>query len=276
VGGRGGGGPKALRTRPNAHLARSTQYYGGGQQTKYSPGNKPLPYEFVTLYLRGGTDGFALKGGDATRGVLTTMWNGERPLCSIAGTCMRHGNHVGRRARVHAALACARVSSARALIPSPPTPTQTYQPMSKKGAIILGTGGDNSNGAIGRFYEGVRRGLLREGPLLPFLTPLPPPPPPSSRRLRSSCEASRRMPWTSRFSATLFPSDTRRRPNEGPSYSVVRCRGHACGQWYQFTTGVTYLCQCRHAPAALGRLQASLYYSHRRFLAPCVKPSEEG
>lgn len=26
--------------------------------------------------------------------------------------------------------------------------------MSKKGAIILGTGGDNSNGALGKFMEG--------------------------------------------------------------------------------------------------------------------------
>lgn len=31
----------------------------------------------------------------------------------------------------------------------------TFQPMRKQGAIILGTGGDNSNGAIGNFYEGV-------------------------------------------------------------------------------------------------------------------------
>jgi len=30
-----------------------------------------------------------------------------------------------------------------------------YQPMKKQGAIILGIGGDNSNGAIGTFYEGV-------------------------------------------------------------------------------------------------------------------------
>ena len=30
-----------------------------------------------------------------------------------------------------------------------------YQPMRKKGAIILGTGGDNSNSAEGNFYEGV-------------------------------------------------------------------------------------------------------------------------
>jgi len=30
-----------------------------------------------------------------------------------------------------------------------------YQPMKKQGAIILGIGGDNSNSAIGTFYEGV-------------------------------------------------------------------------------------------------------------------------
>jgi hypothetical protein len=29
-----------------------------------------------------------------------------------------------------------------------------YQPMKKQGALILGIGGDNSNGAIGTFYEG--------------------------------------------------------------------------------------------------------------------------
>ena len=29
-----------------------------------------------------------------------------------------------------------------------------YQPMKKQGAIILATGGDNSNGAEGNFYEG--------------------------------------------------------------------------------------------------------------------------
>ena len=32
----------------------------------------------------------------------------------------------------------------------------TYvEPMRKQGAIILGTGGDNSNGAEGNFYEGI-------------------------------------------------------------------------------------------------------------------------
>merc|ERR1712096_110449 len=65
-----------------------------------------------------------LKGGDATSGNLITMFDGARPNCTIAGTCHRHGDH-------------------------------TSQPMSKKGAIILGTGGDNSNGAMGKFYEGI-------------------------------------------------------------------------------------------------------------------------
>jgi hypothetical protein len=30
-----------------------------------------------------------------------------------------------------------------------------YAPMLKQGAIILGIGGDNSNGAAGEFFEGV-------------------------------------------------------------------------------------------------------------------------
>jgi hypothetical protein len=35
-------------------------------------------------------------------------------------------------------------------------PTQAgYQPMTKQGAIILGIGGDNSNGSVGSFFEGV-------------------------------------------------------------------------------------------------------------------------
>lgn len=100
------------------------RYYGGGDDTKVNERSKPLRFPFVSLYLRGGTDGFVLKGGDATQGKFTTMYDGPRPDCAIAGTCHRHGNH-------------------------------TYQPMSKKGAIILATGGDNSNGAEGSFYEGI-------------------------------------------------------------------------------------------------------------------------
>ena len=36
-------------------------YYGGGEQTQVNNQSKPLPFPFVTLYLRGRQDGFALK-----------------------------------------------------------------------------------------------------------------------------------------------------------------------------------------------------------------------
>ena len=103
-------------------------YYGGGNKTKVNNQSKPLPFPFVSLYLGGRTDGFVLKGGDATSGALTTMYDGPRPDCALAGTCHRHEN-----ATYH----------------------PSYQPMHKQGAIILGTGGDNSNQAMGKFFEGI-------------------------------------------------------------------------------------------------------------------------
>ena len=100
-------------------------FYGGGNATKVNPANKPLTTDFVSLHLKGRTDGFALKGGDATRGKLETMYDGARPdHRSAPNNCHWHGVN------------------------------GSYQPMRKQGAIILGTGGDNSNGAVGNFYEG--------------------------------------------------------------------------------------------------------------------------
>jgi hypothetical protein len=94
-------------------------YYGGGNVTKVNSESKPLPFEFVSLTVKGRSDGFALKGGDATRGKLTTMYDGARP------TPYKGDKKKG-----------------------------SYQPMRKQGAIILATGGDNSNSAVGNFYEG--------------------------------------------------------------------------------------------------------------------------
>ena len=52
----------------------------GGNTTPIQPTNKPLPFEFVTAILRGGEDGFSLKGGDATlSGGLQVMYAGPRP-----------------------------------------------------------------------------------------------------------------------------------------------------------------------------------------------------
>jgi non-reducing end alpha-L-arabinofuranosidase len=96
-------------------------YYGGGNSTRVNEQNTPLTSEFVSLSLKGREDGFTLKGGDATQGPLKTMYDGPRPDEKIAADC-GSGNH--------------------------------YQPMRKQGAIILATGGDNSNGAEGNFYEG--------------------------------------------------------------------------------------------------------------------------
>jgi hypothetical protein len=67
-----------------------------------------VPY--VTAMVKGGSNGFALKGGDATTTDLRTLYDGPRP--------------------------------------------PGYQPMQKQGSILLGIGGDNSDGAIGTFFEG--------------------------------------------------------------------------------------------------------------------------
>ena len=41
-------------------------YYGGGKQTIVNNASQPLSSAFVSLHLKGLTDGFTLKGGDAT------------------------------------------------------------------------------------------------------------------------------------------------------------------------------------------------------------------
>ena len=105
---------------------------GGGNETKVNENSKPLPYPFVSLYLGGRTDGFVLKGGNAQGGTLDTQYDGPRPDCAIAGTCNRHP-----------------IQNASG------TFNRTYQPADKKGAIILATGGDMSNSAMGKFYEGM-------------------------------------------------------------------------------------------------------------------------
>jgi hypothetical protein len=96
-------------------------YYGGGDQTIVNNNSFPLTSDFVSLHLKGRNDSFALKGGDATKGPLVTTYDGPRPDPKLA-CCV--------------------------------SPPWSYQPMQKQGAIILGTGGDNSNGAEGNFYEG--------------------------------------------------------------------------------------------------------------------------
>jgi non-reducing end alpha-L-arabinofuranosidase len=74
-------------------------------------------WRFVTAVVDGGGGNrWDLRGGNAQKGGLTTFYSGVRP-----------GSLTNNR----------------------------YYPMHKKGAVLLGTGGDNGNGSSGTFYEGV-------------------------------------------------------------------------------------------------------------------------
>ena len=55
--------------------------------TKINNQSQALTSDFVSLVLKGRSDGFTIKGGDATSGKQTTMYDGPRPDRQIAGTC---------------------------------------------------------------------------------------------------------------------------------------------------------------------------------------------
>ncbi|MFI8853316.1 alpha-L-arabinofuranosidase B [Streptomyces sp. NPDC053499] len=84
-----------------------------GVNRGYNANDPSISHRFLTATLKGGPNRWAIRGGNAQSGGLSTFYDGPRP------------NDSG------------------------------YDPMKKEGAIILGTGGDNSNGSAGTFYEGV-------------------------------------------------------------------------------------------------------------------------
>jgi hypothetical protein len=121
---------------------------------KRNDANVPLPFDFVTAMVKGGENGFALKGGDATGGTLTTLYDGPRP----------RGYQPSERARARNPADCT-----RDLTPlSPPPLFPSVPKVQKAGALILGMGGDNvararalgiPTTAVGTYYEGaVTRG----------------------------------------------------------------------------------------------------------------------
>lgn len=83
-----------------------------GVSSGQNTGDPSISYRFVTAAIKGEPDEWAIRGGNAASGSLSTYYSGVRPNAS------------------------------------------GYNPMSKEGSIILGIGGDNSNGAQGTFYEG--------------------------------------------------------------------------------------------------------------------------
>ncbi|MCX3058580.1 arabinofuranosidase catalytic domain-containing protein [Streptomyces beihaiensis] len=84
-----------------------------GVNAGYNANDPTINHRYTTAIVKGGPDHWAIRGGNAQSGGLSTFYDGPRP--NVSG----------------------------------------YNPMRKQGAIILGTGGDNSKGAQGTFYEGV-------------------------------------------------------------------------------------------------------------------------
>ena len=92
-------------------------FQGAASTNNSNPNNRGNSSPFVTALLKNnGQNHFALKGGNAQSGSLSTWWDGNEPY---------------------------------------PVGDNRYSPMAQEGSIVLGTGGDNSNGSIGSFFEGV-------------------------------------------------------------------------------------------------------------------------
>jgi hypothetical protein len=82
-----------------------------GVNARYNSNDPTISDRFTTAIIKGGSNLWSIRGGNAQSGGLSTFYSGVRP--------------------------------------------SGYNPMHKEGAIILGIGGDNSNSAIGSFFEGV-------------------------------------------------------------------------------------------------------------------------
>ncbi|MGW3964570.1 arabinofuranosidase catalytic domain-containing protein [Amycolatopsis sp. NPDC005003] len=84
-----------------------------GVNQRYNANDPSISHRYLTAIIKGGPNRWAIRGGNAQSGGVSTFYDGVRP--NVSG----------------------------------------YNPMRKEGAIILGTGGDNSIGSAGTFYEGV-------------------------------------------------------------------------------------------------------------------------
>ena len=100
-----GNGPWIMADLENGLFSGVNQHYNANDPT--------INYRYTTAIVKGGPNQWAIRGGNAQSGSLSTFYSGPRP--NVSG----------------------------------------YNPMRKQGAIILGTGGDNSKGSDGTFYEGV-------------------------------------------------------------------------------------------------------------------------
>jgi len=89
-----------------------------GEGLSNNANDPTITFQWLTAIVKGKPGHWAIRAGDAQTGSLATYFDGGRPKDATGTT------------------------------------TRNYDPMSKEGAIVLGSGGDNSNGAIGTFFEG--------------------------------------------------------------------------------------------------------------------------
>ncbi len=83
----------------------------------------------------------------------TSPWMDNKPVTSKYVTGMVKGDAAGKN---HWMIKVGDAQSGMLTTPfDGERPSARYNPMRKEGAIGLGTGGDNSNGAIGNFFEGI-------------------------------------------------------------------------------------------------------------------------
>ncbi len=127
------GGPWVQADLENGIIASDN---GRNQDPAYSGSTSP----FVTAMLENnGTNAFVLAAADAQRGPLAAVWDGPLPHNSFDP------------------------DPPAFVVPYPGGSDQTqvvnpllsgYAPMRKEGAIVLGTGGDDTNHGVGSFFEG--------------------------------------------------------------------------------------------------------------------------
>jgi non-reducing end alpha-L-arabinofuranosidase len=121
-----GSGPWEEADFENGLFASSSVY---SQDRDYRGNRNP----FVTAMLETDTQSFALQDANAQRGPLATRYDGPLPGSpSLAGASGTPSGGSGTSASFTG-----------------------YWPLQTEGAIVLGTGGDDSNKAVGTFFEGV-------------------------------------------------------------------------------------------------------------------------
>ncbi len=132
--------------------------YGNMETTSRDDGEGTMEAVYFgtcTIWGRGGDNGPWVMG-DLENGLWagnTSPYNANGPVTYPYITGMVKGDAAGKN---HWTIKVGNAQSGMLATPfDGPRPSSRYNPMRKEGAIGLGTGGDNSNGAQGNFFEGV-------------------------------------------------------------------------------------------------------------------------